>query len=182
MTIGEYLDFRQRHTQLLQLRTGTLDQLAGGFHRRHPAGHAAGHQLGQRMAIVEIQRRPADEGQLALGHQLHRAHVVGFNQQFAVVTQATQAGQLGSRLHQGQAGQDQLRRRGFREIAGQAEPVVKHQRTALGTHRFTEVDHIQRLLCHVCVEIQRLLAIPVEQHRAEREFHAWLLVHCQARW
>jgi len=134
------------------------------------------------VAVVEVERRAADEGQLALGHQLHRAHVVGLHQQLAVVAQAAQAGQLGGGLDQRQTGQDQLRRRGFGQVAGQPQPVVEHHGAALGAHRFAEVDHIQRLFRHVRVEIQRLLAIPVEQHRAEREFHAWLLVHCQARW
>ncbi|MNR65971.1 hypothetical protein D3C85_1892490 [compost metagenome] len=60
------------------------------------------------MAVVQVERRASDKGQLAFSQKLHRAHVVGFHQQLAVVAQAPQAGKLGSGFDQGQARQYDL--------------------------------------------------------------------------
>ena len=174
MAVGEQLHFGPRDLQGIELLQAVLQQAAGALHRRHPALQAALQQLAQGMRVVQVERRPGDEGQAALGEQLHRAHVVGLHQQLAVVAQAAQAGQLGGRLDQRQAGQHQLGAGAFAQFAGQAEPVVQRQRTPFGADRFPQVDDVERLGSHLGVEIQQLAAAPVEQHGSQTQFHRLL--------
>ncbi|MNE58932.1 hypothetical protein D3C80_1539930 [compost metagenome] len=117
------------------------------------------------MAVIDVQRRPGDEGQLALAEELHRAHIVGFHQQFAVVAQALETGQLGGRLNQRQAGYHQFGRGAAAQVAGQPQPLVETEGATLGAHGFAQVDDIQRLLEHLGVKVQQFFPCPVEQYR-----------------
>ncbi|MNY20384.1 hypothetical protein D3C86_1538600 [compost metagenome] len=108
MSIGEDLDFRHLTPQFPHLAKHIANQRRRAFHRRYPTDHAAVQQLRQRMTVVQIQRRTAHERQLALGEELHRAHVVGLHQQLTVVAEPAQAGQFGGRFDQCQAGDHQL--------------------------------------------------------------------------
>ena len=91
MAVGEQLHFGPRDLQGIELLQAVLQQAAGALHRRHPALQTAALQLGQRVAVVQVQRRPGDKGQTALAQQLHRTHVAGLDQQLTVVITATLA-------------------------------------------------------------------------------------------
>ncbi|MNC50205.1 hypothetical protein D3C75_994320 [compost metagenome] len=128
------------------------------------------------MAVVQVERRAADEGQLAFSQKLNRAHVVGFHQQLAVVAQAPQAGEFGSGFDQGQARQYDLRLRAFLQLATEAQPMLQVHRPAFRADGFAKVNHIQRQRGHLGIETPQLLLVPVIQNGSQAEFHLQSLI------
>ena len=180
MAPGEHFNFRQLQLVLLRLLHQGRQQVSGTFHRRDPAGQAVTGQFFEGKGVVHVQRRAADELDALAAQVMHGGHIIGLDLDLAVIAQPPQARQLRRRLDQRQSGQHHLGPAGLAHIAGQPDPVIQRQRAALGADGFAQVDHIQRLLTHIGVEIHDLLAWPVEQDWTQGQFH---IVHsyCQAR-
>ena len=163
-------EFRQR----LAGRAELLDEGTALLHAEHQAPESVFAQQSQGGVVVDVERRPADEGQAALTQQLHRRHVVCFDEEASVPHQPRERRELGLRFEQCQRREHDLAPRAG-EFLRECDPVARAELAPFAADRLAQVDHVDGPRRSLVVELHHTGARPEILQGTECQAHVPVL-------
>lgn len=127
-------------------------------------------QQAQGIGVVAVQRMTGDERQAAFRRHVHRAQIVGFKQELAVLHIAFQLIQLGGRLQQRQRGDHHLLAAAG-DFARQRQPIADLHLAPLGADALAEINNVGAALRRLLIERRDVVFWPVVEYRPQCVFH-----------
>ena len=147
-----------------------LDQLLEGFlaqfYRQVPFFQALFGKDLQGGCVVDVHRGAGNKRNSVPDGHLQGALIVGLYQEFILLTEPSQAAQIGLRLNQRERGEHHILAAGF-QITGEIQPVIRFQFPPAGAHHLAQIDGIHRPFGGVGIEFENALPGPEPQDRPQ---------------